>query len=944
MTAPITPMMRQYRKLKQEHPDCILLFRCGDFYEAYFDDAEEVGRILNIVVTRKTAGADGDVAMSGVPYHAIETHLARLIRSGRSVAIAEQTEDPKLAKGLVRREIVRVVTPGTALEPGMLEERANNYLVCVGWLPEGGEETGGFGGREASAGRAVDLFKGLADEIPEEPEAGQGDVPMGGLFGVAVVDLSTGTFAVTEIGGDRAQSEVFSELVRLEPAEVLLPEGMDSSILAPPGSDLQFRITRRPRDRFEASRARRMLLRQLGVQTLDGYGAEGLTVGLGAAGAVVDYLHETQKGTLPHINELRVYRTRDCMVLDATTQRSLELVRNLHSSSREGTLLSILDRTHTAMGGRLLRQWILQPLSNRKDIENRLDAIEEQVDSLALRSQITDALRGLPDLERVVSRVACQRAGPRDLVAVRSALERLPRLAQALAPAHSSILVSTRDSLDGLPDLCDVLRRSLVDEPPATTREGGMIRPGWNAKLDELKSVARDTKGWMAEFRAREARRLNLPNLKIGYNRVFGYYIEITKAQMRQVGSIPEDYQRRQTLANAERYITPDLKEKEEIILHAEERINGLEAELFEDLRAKVADRAGHILGQARLLARLDGLLSLAEAALAGGYARPRINDEGRLEIRDGRHAVLEAVQVDFPFVPNDTLLDREEHQIALITGPNMAGKSTYIRQVALIALLAHVGSFVPARDADVCLLDRIFTRVGAMDHLARGQSTFLVEMVETANILNNATDDSLVILDEIGRGTSTYDGMSIAWAVLEYLHNTVRRRPKTLFATHYHELTDLEGRLPRLRNYNVAVLEEKERIVFLYKIIRGPADRSYGIYAAKLAGVPMRAIKRAQQILHGLESGQALAVDAGAGEKADEEENSGARVRSRKKGRLSFLSEFEADRIPTSQLSLFDDKPNPVVEKLKTVRVETMTPIEALNLLHELKRMMEKE
>lgn len=958
MTLPVSPMMLQYRKLKQEHPDCLLLFRCGDFYEAYFEDAEELGRLLNIIVTRKTAGGDGDVAMSGVPYHAVETHLARLIRAGRSVAIAEQTEDPKFAKGLVRREIARVVTPGTALEPGMLDDRANNYLVAVGWTSDaesGGDasafsSSGGLSGAGAGtvargAGRTVDLFGGEPDL-----DAGKTDTdaaPVGGVFGVAVVDLSTGAFSVTEISGDRAREEVFSEMVRLEPAEILLPEGLDATLVAAPGNDLHFRITRRRRDRFEPNRARRALLRQLGVQTLDGYGAEELTVGLGAAGAVVDYLHETQKGVVPHITELRVYRTHDCMVLDATTQRSLELARGLQTGSREGTLLAVLDRTHTAMGGRLLRQWLLQPLSNLKEIEARLEAIGEMVESLALRSQIADTLRGLPDLERVVSRVACQRAGPRDLVAVRAALERLPRLAQALALAKSGLLAATRESINPLPDLCDQLRRALVDEPPANSREGGMIRQGWSEKLDEIKSVARDTKGWLTEFRAREAQRLNLPNLKIGFNRVFGYFIEITKAQMKQVGAIPDDYQRRQTLANAERYITPDLKEKEEIILHAEERINGLEAELFEALRAAVAEKAAHILGQARLLARLDALLSLAEAALAGGYVRPRINDEGRLMIRDGRHPVLEAVQVDFPFVPNDTNLDRDENQIALITGPNMAGKSTYIRQVALIALMAHVGSFVPAREADVCLLDRIFTRVGAMDHLARGQSTFLVEMVETANILNNATDDSLVILDEIGRGTSTYDGMSIAWAVLEYLHNTSRRRPKTLFATHYHELTDLEGRLPRLRNYNVAVLEEKERIVFLYKIIRGPADRSYGIYAAKLGGVPARAIRRAQQILRGLESGEPLGVDAGNGagngDKTDATGKSAARIQPRRKTRLSFLSEFEASRVPTAQLSLFDDKPHPIAERLKSVRVETMTPIEALNLINELKRMSEK-
>lgn len=981
-----TPMMRQYRRLKQEHPDCLLLFRCGDFYETYFEDAEEAGRLLNIVVTRKTAGVDGDVAMAGVPYHAIETYLARLVRAGRSVAIAEQMEDPKTAKGLVRRDIVRVVTPGTALEPGLLEDRTNNYLVAV--VGESSLETrrgrGAGAGRSAGAGTETgaqsgfDLFEDVEVEISGKDE--KAAVP--DVFGVAIVELSTGDFAVTEFSGSRAREEFLSELVRLEPSELLLPEGTDPAAWFPQGFELTFRITRRPADRFDPARGRRLIARQLGVQTLDGYGAGDLGVGLGAAGAILDFLHETQKGSLPHIHELRVYRADDCMVLDATTQRSLEIVRNLQNGSRESTLLSILDHTRTAMGGRLLRHWLLKPLGRREAIEHRLGAVEELFESLALRSQLGELLRGLPDMERVGGRIACARAAPRDLAAIRVALERLPRIQRALEPALATGLTDLRAAIDPLPELHDRLARALVDEPPLSTREGGIIRPGWSPALDELKSVAQDTRGWINAFRGREAQRLNLPNLKIGYNKVFGYYIELTKAQLRQIGELPADYQRKQTIANGERYITPELKEKEEIILHAEERINGLEMDLFEQLRAETAGHIQTILAQARLLARLDALLSLAEAALAGDYVRPRINEDGRLMIRQGRHPVLEAVQVDPPFVPNDTLLDPDERQIALITGPNMAGKSTYIRQVALIALLAHAGSFVPAREADICVLDRIFTRIGAMDHLARGQSTFLVEMIETANILNNATDDSLVILDEIGRGTSTYDGMSIAWAVLEHLHNTPGRRPKTLFATHYHELTDLEGRLPRLRNFNVAVLEEADRVVFLYRIVHGPADRSYGIYAAKLAGVPLRAVRRAKRILKDLENGQVLVVDSGGlrpeelEERGDETngdaiggkrgedtvdaagsetegtgaETGGGENKSatgkplpRRKGRLGFLSDFEARRVPTSQLSLFDAPPHPALERLKAVQLERMTPLEAMNLLYELRRMIEK-
>ncbi len=990
--------MRQFRRLKQEHPDCILLFRCGDFYETYFEDADEAGRLLNIVVTRKTAGVDGEVAMAGVPYHAIESYLAKLVKSGRSVAIAEQMEDPKQAKGLVRRDIVRVITPGTALEPGILDDRANNYLMAITWQPARGgaeNETCGAGapaGLEDLFGREENGLRGSGCVSPPETASARTDAASlelfseKGVFGIAIADLSTGAFAVTELEGPRAREEVFSELVRLEPAEILLPEGFPEAFVAAATGGIgsggggagavggigesRARLTRRPADRFDPARSRRLLQRHFGVQSLEGFGAEHLSVALGAAGAALDYLQETQKGAIAHLRELRVWRTDDCLVLDAVTQRSLELVRNLHSGGRDGTLLAVIDRTRTAMGGRLLRQWVLSPLGRAAEIERRLDAVEEFFHSLALRSRAAESLAGLPDLERVASRVACGRAGPRDLSAIRAALDRLPRLAAALEPARSELLAATREGLDPLDPLRDRLRRALTDDPPLTARDGGVIRPGWNAELDEIKTVAHDTKGWIAAFRAREAQRLNLPNLKVGFNKVFGYYIELTNAQLRQIGDLPADYQRRQTIANGERFITPELKEKEEIILHAEERINGLEARLFEELRLETASQVEAILAQGRLLARLDALLGLAEAALAGGYVRPRINDDGRIEIRDGRHPVLEAVQVDAPFVPNDTRLDSDTRQIGLITGPNMAGKSTYIRQVALIALMAHVGSFVPAREADIALLDRIFTRVGAMDHLARGQSTFLVEMLETANILNNATDKSLVILDEIGRGTSTYDGISIAWAVLEHLHNTPGRRPRTLFATHYHELTDLEGRLPRLRNYNVAVVEDPERIVFLYKIVNGAADRSYGIYAAKLAGVPARAIRRARSILKSLENGQALAVDSGAGaskggnaenaknaknaQNAGNAENaegvpgesaaSSAPVKPRRRGgRLGFLDEFEAARQSAVQLSLFDAPPHPALERLRGLQIDRLTPLEALNLLQELKKLAEK-
>ena len=865
----LTPMVRQYRQMKATYPDHLLLFRMGDFYETFNDDAKLAAEVLEIALTRRGTMNGEPMPLAGIPYHALENYLAKLVRGGIKVAIAEQVEDPRTAKGVVRREVVRVVTPGSITEPALLDDKRNNYLVAVNKLNN--------------------------------------------TWGVALCDVSTGVFGITQFHGERAAAELYSEICRLSPAELLIPESLDiqPSELADP--ELHVAVQALNGEYFHPERAHRMLLEQLKVHDLNGFGAQEKKAAVCAAGAVVRYLRETRMQALAHINRLRVYEAAEFMALDYTTQRSLELVEGMHGG-RHGTLLSVLDHTSTSMGGRLLRQWILQPLKQKKDIEERLQAVEELYSSVALRSRLLEQLKCVYDLERILGRIACNAANARDLASLRGTLECVAPIKQALAAAQSATLQRHARELDPHEGLCDLLTRGIVDEPPLIIREGGMIRDGFHAELDELHSITRDTKGWINRMRAQEIERTGIQNLKIGYNRVFGYYIEITRSNL---DAVPPDYIRKQTLVGAERFITPELKEKEEIILHAEEKISDLEFKIFEELRVQVAAQIPtlQLLGSA--LAEIDCLLGLAEAAVAGGYVRPAITEDGQMVIHEGRHPVLETLELGQSFVPNDTNLDNEQNQIILITGPNMAGKSTYIRQVALIALMAHIGSFVPAKSATICTLDRIFTRVGAMDRLTKGQSTFLVEMSETANILNNATSQSLVILDEIGRGTSTYDGLSIAWSVVEYLHNKKGCRPKTLFATHYHELTDLENRLDRVRNANVAVLEEEDRIIFLYKIVPGPTDRSYGIYAAQLAGMPELAVERAKELLFQLECG----------------EHPQARSKSQ---RALPSSSRGGDLI---QLSLFDGLAHPVIQRLRNVDVNALTPLQALNLLAELKK-----
>lgn len=892
-----TPLLNQYNRIKAQYREYILMFRLGDFYEMFNEDAKIASQVLDIALTKKSIGKNKTVPLAGIPYHAVESYLARLIKAGYKVAICEQVEDPKLARGLVKREVVRIVTPGTVLEPALLEEKNHNFLVAIHKVRN--------------------------------------------RWGLAAADLSTGDFMLTELGGssvgteNAGEQDLLTELTRLQPAELLVSEELlfeTDRVIAQ--LDEKITTTHLDSNYFHFPEARDKLLRHFGVASFAGFGIdseEKYRAGISAAGALIAYLEETQKGIIPHITSLRVYALTEYMTLDLSTQRGLELLRNLERGSKEGTLLWVLDRTLTAMGGRLLRQWISQPLRDRRAIQSRLEAVREFYQNSTMRSQIKDALKGINDLERIIGRVSLKVANARDLLALGNSLARIAKIIPVLQNCTSSLLTSILQQLNPLADLRQRLENTLVDDPPLTLREGGLIRNGVDPQLDELRNIMKDSRAFINKLQLKEKRRTGCQNLKIGYNKVFGYYIEITKANLRQPGvRIPDDYIRKQTLVNAERFITPELKEKEEIILNAEEKSKELEFQLFEALRQEVAGYSREIQTQARLLAQLDCLISLAEVAIRNDYCEPEITDGDEIHIEDGRHPVLELMNLDTPFVPNSTHLDNRENQILIITGPNMAGKSTYIRQVALITLMAHIGSFVPARKAKICVVDRIFTRVGAMDYLAKGQSTFLVEMNETANILHNATSRSLVILDEIGRGTSTYDGLSIAWAVIEYLHNSPHCRPKTLFATHYHEVTELEEYLPRVKNYNVAVLEESDRIVFLYKIVRGSTDRSYGIYAARLAGLPPETIDRAREILQSLEDERSIDVR-------------GPTPRHLKKQRKKESR--------TIQLSLFDKLASPpqpplhpIIKKLRDLDINHLTPLQALHTLQQLIEEAKKE
>ncbi len=867
----LTPMLTQYRAIKREHEDVILLFRLGDFYEMFGEDAKLAAEVLDLVLTSREVGKGRRLPMCGIPYHAADRYIARLLAAGHKAAVCEQVEDPRKSKGLVKREVIRILTPGTVVEEHLLEEGANNYLASAAVID--------------------------------------------GRFGLAAADCSTGELVVTEFAGDDPWGELTEELARLRPAELLLPEAEER------GADLRrlpaaggVTISTWGQEGFLAETPEELLRRHFGVSSLRGFGCENMPAAIEAAAAIVAYLRKTHKSGLEQIRDMRTYSREDFMVVDATTRRNLELLASLRDGSRRHTLLWVLDDTLTPMGARLLRRWTTAPQLDKEQIEERLDAVEALYEEPSLRARIRDELRHVRDLERPVARAAAGTASGRDLAGLRDSLGRLPGLAASLAGSGKPALASLVADFDSLPDLCDLLGRALEDSPPPTLREGGVIRPGYSAELDELREARTKGKEWIAGLQERERARTGIKSLKVGFNQVFGYYLEVTRPNL---GLVPEDYQRRQTMRNAERFITPELKEYESRVLGAEERILGLEQELFADLRARVAAEAARIQRASEVVARADVLASFAEVAAHNHYVRPEITTDDRIEIRAGRHPVVELTLEDERFVPNDAHLNCSEDQLLIITGPNMAGKSTYLRQIALITLMAQMGSFVPAESATIGMVDRIFSRVGASDDLATGQSTFMVEMTETANILRHATKRSLIILDEIGRGTSTFDGLSIAWSVAEYIHSGSRLGAKTLFATHYHHLNELADSLPRVKNYRVGVKEKGDQIVFLRQIVPGGTDRSYGIQVARLAGLPAEVIERAKQVLWSLE----------------ERDHVGG------KASVSHLPPDGRRAPPRDQLALFAGGPDPVVEEIRRLDLNRLTPLEALNKLGELQR-----
>ena len=850
-----TPIRRQYLQAKQQHPGCLLLFRLGDFYEAFDDDAHTVSRELGLTLTGRELGKGQRYPMAGIPYHALDGYLAKLIRRGFRVAICEQMSDPATSKGLVDREVVRVVTPGTVLEPNLLEQKANNYLVALAPTADG--------------------------------------------WGMAYIDLSTGEFATADL----SLQDATLELERLRPAEVLLPEGA-----TPPAATGGASVTTRGARSFDEGECRTLLLRHLGATSLEACGCEGMPGAVRAAGAILAYVAETQKSALPNLNRLSTVSPQAYMALDSQTRRNLELFQGGRNGSPEHSLYAVLDLTRTPMGGRLLRRWLGQPLRELAPLLERQEAVAWLHAHAIPRARAIEMLRSVGDIERLAVRVRAGAASPRDVAALRRGLETAPTLRQALEGAPALLV----GRLDACPDAVELIARAIVEDPPAALSDGGVIRQGFSPELDQVRSASSNARDYIASLEKTERERTGIKSLKVGYNRVFGYYIEVTTPHL---ALVPTDYIRKQTLSGAERFYTPELKEYESLVLNAQERIAEMEAALFRQVCAHVAALADRVLSTADAFAHADALSALAEAAARYNYVRPTLADSGLLEIKAGRHPVVERFLSGGEFVPNDTLLSCNDAQIVVLTGPNMAGKSTYLRQTALIALMAQMGSFVPADAAIVGLVDRIFTRVGLQDDLATGQSTFMVEMIETAHILHNATSRSLLILDEIGRGTSTYDGMAIARAVIEYIHNHPRLGARTLFATHYHELVEMALYLPRVRNCNVAVAEEGGTVVFLHRIAPGGADKSYGIHVAQLAGLPRPVVHRAREVLAELES-------------ADGRAPSGPQ-----RGRRAPRADASPEQMP-----LFGGTP-PWLNELLALDVNGLTPLEALTRLYELQR-----
>ena len=864
-----TPMIRQYLEIKKQYPDAILFFRLGDFYEMFFDDARLASRELEITLTVRDGGAKERIPMCGIPYHASDTYIARLIAKKYRVAICEQVEDPSLAKGIVRREVTRVITPGTIMDGQLLDSKMNNYLASIARGEEG--------------------------------------------LGLAVTDITTGQFMVNSFPEVRAEAALLEELSRLMPAEIIVPLSEIDSFTRIINTQGTLTVNGYKDIAFEPGAAARALENQFGPDTLKTLQTSEARRSIPAAGALLCFLKETQKRDLTHIREVQFCQSGQYLLLDTVTRRNLELTRSLQDGSVKNTLLSVLDYTVTAMGGRLIRNWIEQPLLDLEKIESRLAAVEELVHKPLYRSDLKDELKQIYDLERLAGKISYGSANARDLVALKKSLGYLPSLKKHLEQAESTLLQETGRDIDPMPEIWELLNAAIDDDPPASLRDGGIIKAGYNAEVDRLRKAGREAKTMLAGLEERERARTGIKSLKVGFNKVFGYYIEVTRANLAQV---PEDYQRKQTLANAERFITEELKEYENLLLGAEERLTQLEYSLFLEIREKLAAELPRIQRSAAAVARADALYSLGEAAAAGNYTRPRVSRDGLLEIKDGRHPVLEKVIGPERFVPNDCVMDNEKCRLLILTGPNMAGKSTYMRQVALIVLMAQAGSFVPASLARIPLVDQIFTRIGASDNLAGGQSTFMLEMDECRSIVTGATKNSLIIMDEVGRGTSTYDGISIARALIEYIH--LKIGAKTLFSTHYHELTDLD-QIPGIANFNVAVQEKGDNIIFLRKVIRGKADRSYGIHVARLAGLPESIILRATEILKYLESSRETREQTAA---------------TGEKGEFSAQDQnLEQNRFREAM----------VIEELRSLDLINITPLEAINRLHQLRQELEK-
>ena len=874
--AELTPMMQQYMETKKQYQDCILFYRLGDFYEMFFEDALTASRELEITLTGKNCGQEERAPMCGVPYHAVEGYLNKLVSKGYKVAICEQVEDPKQAKGIVKREVVRIVTPGTNLDTQALDETKNNYIMCIVYIAD--------------------------------------------RYGLSIADVSTGEYFVTEL---EESAKLLDEIYRFMPSEIICNEsyymsGMDLDDLK---DRLGITIYSLDSWYFDDEVCRQKLLEHFKVASFAGLGLEDYDCGIISAGALLQYLYETQKNSLTQLTHITAYTTGKYMMLDSSTRRNLELCETLREKQKRGSLLWVLDKTKTAMGARMLRKYVEQPLIEKKEIHRRLDAVEELKEQAICREEIREYLSPVYDLERLVTKITYGSANPRDLTAFGSSLTMLPPIRCIMEDLKAPLLQEIRETLDPLEDISGLIQAAIAEEPPLAMKEGGIIRDGYSEEVDTLRRAKSEGKDWLAKLEAQEREKTGIKNLKIKYNKVFGYYLEVTNSFKELV---PDYYTRKQTLANAERYIIPELKELEDTILGAEDKLYALEYEIYCEVREQIAAQVERIQMTAKAIAQVDVLASLALIAERNNYVRPKINEQGVIDIKDGRHPVVEKMIPNDMFISNDTYLDDKKQRISIITGPNMAGKSTYMRQAALIVLMAQIGSFVPASFANIGLVDRIFTRVGASDDLASGQSTFMVEMTEVANILRNATSKSLLILDEIGRGTSTFDGLSIAWAVVEYISDNKLLGAKTLFATHYHELTELEGKIHNVNNYCIAVKEKGDDIVFLRKIVKGGADKSYGIQVAKLAGVPDVVISRAKEIVEEL---------------SDEDITTRvSEIASREKEQKKKSKTKKYDEVDMAQMSLFDTvKDDDVLEELKSIDVGNLTPIDALNTIYRL-------